>query len=124
MIPAFAELTTASASLFLRSLRVPPRRSYSSEHFIDQWKKLMTPTRDEIPEKDKWDLTHLFADVGKWNEDFALAATHYRRSLVGRPRRNRQRRGRRARIRETLDQKVERLYHYASLQLAGRQRES
>ena len=33
-----------------------------------------TRTRDEIPETDKWDLTHLFADVGKWHEDFAWHA--------------------------------------------------
>src|ERR1700737_2959236 len=29
------------------------------------------PTRAEIPEFDKWDLTHLFVDVTKWQEDFA-----------------------------------------------------
>ena len=33
--------------------------------------EVKTPTRDEIAEKDKWDLTRLFANVGKWNEDFA-----------------------------------------------------
>ena len=30
-----------------------------------------TPTRADIPESDKWDLRHLFADVSKWQEDFA-----------------------------------------------------
>ena len=29
------------------------------------------PTRDEIPETDKWDLTHSFSNAEKWNEDFA-----------------------------------------------------
>ena len=31
----------------------------------------MTPTRADIAESDTWDLTHLFADVSKWQEDFA-----------------------------------------------------
>jgi oligoendopeptidase F len=35
------------------------------------------PTRSEIPEPDKWDLTHLFADVGKWQEDFAWLQQTY-----------------------------------------------
>src|SRR5207244_613631 len=35
------------------------------------------PTRVEIPESDKWDLTHLFADVGKWQEDFAWVERNY-----------------------------------------------
>ena len=30
-----------------------------------------TPTRDEIPEADKWDLSHLFSSANKWSEDFA-----------------------------------------------------
>ena len=29
------------------------------------------PIRTEIPESDKWDLTHLFANIDKWREDFA-----------------------------------------------------
>src|SRR6516164_9262928 len=35
------------------------------------------PTRSEIPESDKWDLTHLFADVDKWQEDFAWLQRTY-----------------------------------------------
>ena len=35
------------------------------------------PTRSEIPDSDKWDLTHLFADVGKWQEDFAWLQRTY-----------------------------------------------
>ena len=27
------------------------------------------PTRADVPDSDKWDLTHLFVDVSKWNED-------------------------------------------------------
>ena len=37
------------------------------------------PTRAEIPESDKWDLTHLFADVSKWQEDFAWVQQTYPR---------------------------------------------
>jgi oligoendopeptidase F len=28
------------------------------------------PTRAEIADPDKWDLTHLFSNVDKWKEDF------------------------------------------------------
>ena len=35
------------------------------------------PTRADIPETDKWDLTHLFADVSKWQEDFAWLQREY-----------------------------------------------
>ena len=35
------------------------------------------PTRSEIPESDKWNLTHLFADVGKWQEDFVWLQRTY-----------------------------------------------
>ena len=35
------------------------------------------PTRADISDSDKWDLTHLFADVGKWQEDFAWLQRTY-----------------------------------------------
>src|SRR5438046_10236408 len=35
------------------------------------------PTRADVPETDKWDLTHLFADVSKWQEDFAWLQREY-----------------------------------------------
>ena len=38
--------------------------------------EVKTPT-DEIAENDKWDLTRLFANVGKWNEDFAWLQRTY-----------------------------------------------
>ena len=34
-------------------------------------------TRADISDSDKWDLTHLFADVGKWQEDFAWLQRTY-----------------------------------------------
>ena len=78
------------------------------------------PTRVEIPEKDKWDLRHLFVDVSKWQEDFAwVQQTHSQlqqwkgkvgesaKSLAGC-----------LEFEKALEMKIERLYHFASLQLA------
>lgn len=79
-----------------------------------------TPTRAEIPAADKWDLTQLFADVAKWQEDVAwITATAPRvtewKGRVG------ESAGTLAELLEwekQLDLKIERVYHYASLQLA------
>jgi len=78
------------------------------------------PTRTEIPESDKWDLTHLFANIDKWKEDFAWVKQTFPRlkewkgkldesatSLAGF-----------LEFEKTIDLKLERLYHFASLQLA------
>ena len=82
--------------------------------------EIKTPTRDEIPEKDKRDLTHLFVDVGKWTQEFCLARTHLSGScsLEKARRRIPEDTGGIARVPKTLDLKIERVYHYASLQLA------
>lgn len=79
-----------------------------------------TPTRDEIPDADKWDLSHLFSDVGKWSEDVAWITRTYPQLE--------QWRGRIGSSADTLsdllefekqlDLKIERVYHFASLQLA------
>ncbi|MEP7077384.1 MAG: oligoendopeptidase F [Chthoniobacterales bacterium] len=79
-----------------------------------------TPTRAEIPETDKWDLTKLFADTGKWEEDVAWIERNYPRITEWK--------GRLAESADTLaevlefekelDLKVERVSHFASLQLA------
>ena len=34
-------------------------------------------TRADLPESDKWDLTHLFANADKWTEDFAWLQRTY-----------------------------------------------
>jgi oligoendopeptidase F len=79
-----------------------------------------TPTRSEISEADKWDLTHLFVDVGKWQEDFAWLQRTYPKlqdwkGKVGESART---------LLEILEfdkaieLKLERVYHYTSLQLA------
>jgi oligoendopeptidase F len=78
------------------------------------------PTRSEIPESDKWDLTHLFADVGKWQEDFAWLHREYPKleqwkSRVGE---SAQRLAEVLEFEKALEQKIERVYHYASLQVA------
>ena len=42
-------------------------RFCSEKAFMDESK---IPTRDDIPEADKWDLSHLFGSADKWSEDF------------------------------------------------------
>src|SRR5881392_2975336 len=78
------------------------------------------PTRADIPETDKWDLTHLFADVSKWQEDFAWIQREYPKLEQWKGRA-----GEAARtlaglleLEKALEHKVERVYHYASLQAA------
>src|SRR5881398_154220 len=78
------------------------------------------PARADVHETDKWDLTHLFADVSKWQEDFAWLQREYpileqwkgrvgesAETLVGL-----------LEFEKALEQKMERVYHYASLQAA------
>jgi oligoendopeptidase F len=78
------------------------------------------PTRAEISESDKWDLTHLFADVGKWEEDFVWLRREYPRlqNWKGRVGESAQNLAEVLEFEKLLDLKIERVYHYASLQLA------
>jgi oligoendopeptidase F len=78
------------------------------------------PTRSEIPDLDKWDLTHLFADVGKWQEDFAWAQREYPKleQWKGRVGESAQTLAEVLEFEKALEQKIERIYHYASLQVA------
>ncbi len=79
-----------------------------------------TLTRDEIPEADKWDLSHLFASSDKWSEDFAWIQANYPRLTTWKGRVG-ESAGTLAEMLEfdkSLDLKIERVYHYASLQLA------
>ena len=78
------------------------------------------PTRAEISEPDKWDLSHLFADVDKWREDFSCVEQTYSRikqwkGTVGASAKNL---AECLEFEKQLDLKLERLYHFASLQLA------
>ena len=77
-------------------------------------------TRAEIPESDKWDLRYLFAEASKWQEDFAWVQQTYSRlkewkGKVGESAKNL---ADCLEFEKTIDLKIERLYHFASLQLA------
>ena len=78
------------------------------------------PTRAEIPESDKWDLAHLFADVGKWQEDFKWVQQTYPRikEWKGKLGKSAKNLAECLEFEKGLDLKLERLYHFASLQLA------
>src|SRR5438034_1311798 len=78
------------------------------------------PTRADIPEPDKWDLTHLFVDVGKWQEDFAWLQRTYPKlqNWKGRVGESAKSLAEVLEFEKSLDLKIERIYHYASLQLA------
>src|SRR5438034_1773782 len=78
------------------------------------------PTRADIPEPDKWDLTHLFVDVGKWQEDFAWLQRTYPKlqNWKGRVGESAKSLAEVLEFEKSLDLKIERSYHYASLQLA------
>jgi oligoendopeptidase F len=77
-------------------------------------------TRADIPDADKWDLRRLFTDVGKWQEDFARVQQTYPlliewKGKLGESAKNL---AECLEFEKTIDQKIERLYHFASLQLA------
>src|SRR5499427_3768394 len=78
------------------------------------------PTRADVPETDKWDLTHLFADVSKWQEDFAWLQREYPKlqQWKGRVGESAQTLAGLLEFEKALEQKMERVYHYASLQAA------
>jgi len=79
-----------------------------------------TPTRAEIAERDKWDLIQLFKDVSQWQEDFAWVQQTFPRITEWKGKLG-ESAGSLASCLEfdkELDLKIERLYHFASLQLA------
>jgi oligoendopeptidase F len=79
-----------------------------------------TPTRAEVPEADKWDLSHLFSSADKWSEDFAWIQSTFPRltSWKGRVGASAETLAEVLEFEKALDLKIERVYHYASLQLA------
>src|SRR5438093_1234364 len=79
-----------------------------------------TPTRADIPDSDKWDLTNLFADVSKWNEDVEWITRTYPRitEWKGRVGASPRTLAEVLEFEKQLDLKIERVYHFASLQLA------
>jgi oligoendopeptidase F len=78
------------------------------------------PTRAVISESDKWDLKHLFADVSKWQEDFAWLQRVYPKleEWKGTLGESAQTLANVLEFEKSLELKIERVYHYASLQLA------
>ena len=78
------------------------------------------PTRAEIPDSDKWDLSHLFANVDKWKEDFRWVEQTYSRikEWKGKLGASAKNLAECLEFEKTLDLKLEHLYHFASLQLA------
>jgi oligoendopeptidase F len=78
------------------------------------------PKRADIPDLDKWDLTQLFADVGKWQEDFAWLQREYPKleQWKGRVGESAQTLATVLEFEKALEQKMERVYHYAALQAA------
>jgi oligoendopeptidase F len=78
------------------------------------------PTRAEIADPDKWDLTHLFSNVDKWKEDFRWIEQTYPqiKEWKGRLGQSAKNLADCLEFEKTLDLKIERLYHFASLQLA------
>ena len=78
------------------------------------------PTRADIPESDKWDLSHLFADVSKWQEDFRWIEQTYPRikEWKGKLGGSAKNLAECLEFEKELDLKLERIYHFASLQLA------
>src|SRR5688572_9743139 len=77
-------------------------------------------TRADLPDSDKWDLTHLFSDVDKWTEDFHWLQHNYPGIVEwkGRLAESASTLAACLEFEKSLDQKIERVYHYASLQLA------
>src|SRR5881392_4511412 len=78
------------------------------------------PVRSEIPESDKWDLRYLFTDVSKWQEDFVWLQRSYSKlqEWKGRVGESVQTLATVLEFEKSLEQKMERAHHYASLQLA------
>src|SRR5437868_11216098 len=79
-----------------------------------------TPTRADVPDSDEWDLALLFADVGKWQEDVAWITATYSKIIdwKGHVGESAQTLAAVLESGKQLDLKIERVYHFASLQLA------
>src|SRR6478609_5958642 len=78
------------------------------------------PLRTDIADSDKWDLTHLFANVNKWQEDFVWLQREYPKleQWKGRVGESAQTLSAVLELEKSLELKMERIYHYASLQAA------
>jgi len=79
-----------------------------------------TPTRSEISESDTWDLSHLYPDTAGWQADFDWLQQNYSRinEWKGKLNESADSLASCLEFEKELDLKLERLYHFASLQLA------
>ena len=79
-----------------------------------------TPTRAEIAESDKWDLTHLYKEISQWQEDFDSVQRTYPQITEWKGKLGEMATSLASflEFEKELDLKIERLYHFASLQLA------
>jgi oligoendopeptidase F len=77
-------------------------------------------TRADLPDSDKWDLTHLFTSADKWCEDFAWLQATYPKIANWKGRLGKSAGDLVAclEFEKSLDLKIERLFHFASLQLS------
>jgi oligoendopeptidase F len=77
-------------------------------------------TRADLPDSDKWDLTHLFHGADQWTADLAWIQQTYPKltEWKGRVGESAGTLAACLEFEKALDQKIERVYHYASLQLA------
>jgi oligoendopeptidase F len=77
-------------------------------------------TRADLPDSDKWDLTHLFTGVHAWNDDFLRLQQTYPELTEWKGRLGKSADALAAclEFEKSLDLRIERVYHYASLQLA------
>jgi len=77
-------------------------------------------SRADLPDSDKWDLTHLFVDVDKWTEDFVWLQRTYPKIADWKGRLGKSAKSLAAclEFEKSLDLKIERLFHFASLQLS------
>ncbi len=78
------------------------------------------PTRDEIAESDKWDLSHLYDSTEKWSEDLTWIQATFPRLTTWKSRmaESAETLAEVLEFEKALDLKIERVYHFASLQLA------
>lgn len=76
--------------------------------------------RADLPDSDKWDLTHLFPSVDNWSEDFAWIQLNYPKitEWKGRVGESGETLAACLEFEKSLEARIERVYHYASLQLA------
>lgn len=79
-----------------------------------------TPARHEIPEADTWDLTALFKDVSIWQKDLVWVQQNHGRitDWKGKVGESAASLASCLNFEKELDLKIERLYHFASLQQA------